>query len=96
MYRIAICDDDKEFIDYIKKIIIELGMNYNNTEYYEYESGELFINALKKNIEYSLIILSVELKNMKSYYLAFKIREIYKDTILVFCSGIYEPNPISF
>lgn len=48
MYRIAICDDDKEFIDYIKKIIIELGMNYNNTEYYEYESGELFINALKK------------------------------------------------
>lgn len=23
-------------------------MNYNNTEYYEYESGELFINALKK------------------------------------------------
>ena len=39
MYRIAICDDDKEFIDYIKKIIIELGMNYNNTEYYEYESG---------------------------------------------------------
>lgn len=96
MYRIAICDDDKEFIDYIKKIIIELGMNYNNTEYYEYESGELFINALKKNIEYSLIILSVELKNMKSYDLAFKIREIYKDTILVFCSGIYEPNPISF
>ena len=51
MYRIAICDDDKEFIDYIKKIIIELGMNYNNTEYYEYESGELFINALKKNID---------------------------------------------
>ena len=45
MYRIAICDDDKEFIDYIKKIggkVIRIALTKN-------QSTTRLISKLNKN-----------------------------------------------
>lgn len=93
---IAICDDDKKFIDYIKERLQEAGLSKENTVYYEYLSGEALIADFDKNISYDLLILDVQMQGMDGNEVAVKFREHYLNTILVFCSGVHKPTPLSF
>lgn len=97
MYHVAICDDDKEFISYIKNIISQAIENKEwQCDYYEFISGEALINGLGKNILYDLLILDMELGGMDGDETARLFREKYKDTVLVFCSGVRAPSVKSF
>ena len=47
MYFIAICDDEDNYIKYIKKMLLKSGLESEETVFYEYNSGEDFINSLE-------------------------------------------------
>ena len=95
MINIAICDDDLRYIQYVKKKLIEAGLNENETSFYEYMSGTALLNTFPR-IEFDLLILDVQMDDMDGNEVAQRFRENYINTILVFCSGVYNPTPESF
>lgn len=97
MYHIAICDDDKIFIAYIKNIINQvMGNKSDQCNFYEYTSGESLINGLSESVHYDLLILDMELGGMDGDKTARLFREKCKATLLVFCSGVRAPSVKSF
>ncbi len=99
MYHIAICDDDKVFIAYIKKIIkqAEAKEKYKyQFKIYEYVSGEDLIDSLKGNIQYDLLILDMQLGGIDGDETAKSFRKKFPNTVLVFCSGVCQPTVKSF
>lgn len=97
MYHVAICDDDKVFISYIRKILSQAkGINPYQFNIYEFYSGEELVNGLDTNIHLDLLILDMELGGIDGDETARKFREKFKDTVLVFCSGVRAPTVKSF
>lgn len=92
MYNIAICDDDKVFIEFVKSIIKELNFA-NEIRIYEYLSGEEFIFDIDNRYDLDLLILDIQMKGMDGNQVSMELRKRYKSTTLVFCSGIYKPSP---
>ena len=95
MYYIAICDDKKESIQYMRSLI-ESSEYGKEVTFYEYSSGEALIEDMQKREKYDLLILDIQLKGMDGYRVARKVREHFQDTLLVFCSGVYLPTSESF
>lgn len=96
MLKVAICDDDVHYIRYIKEILIQIGLDEESVKYYEYTSGEEFIRSFRNNIEYSLLILDMQMPKIDGNQVAIEFRKKYKDAILVLCSDVYRPTPESF
>ena len=92
MYNIAICDDDKGFIEFVKEVIRELNLS-NEVRIYEYLSGEEFIFDIDNRYDLDLVILDIQMKEMDGNQVSIELRKRYKNTTLVFCSGIYKPSP---
>lgn len=95
MINVAICDDDARYILYIKSKLVEAGLSEKETIFYEYSSGTSLLNAFPA-VELDLLILDIQMDGMNGNEVALKFREKYLNTILVFCSGIYNPTPESF
>ena len=96
MYRIAICDDDKNFITYIEEMIAQCEINQKEIEFYEFESGEELIRKMGEMISCELLILDMQLKKLDGHATAKYFREVFPDAILVFCSGVSHPTDESF
>lgn len=96
MIHIAICDDDKNFISYIKRMIIESGIGLQNVYFSEYTSGREFIFDLGGGKEFDLLILDMQLGDMDGDDVAKKFRQMYPYAVLVFCSGVQLPTVKSF
>lgn len=96
MYEIIICDDDAIFINYIKKMLLEGGLNTECVNFYEYYSGEELLEDLAKHEAVDLLILDMQMKKMDGDQTAKKFREKFPATILVFCSGKCQPTFKSF
>ena len=92
MNNIAICDDDREFIDYVKEIMKELDFTHS-VNLYEYLSGEQFLFDLDNRYNLDLLILDIQMKETDGNQVAVEFRKRFKDTVLVFCSGVYKPSP---
>ena len=93
MYYIGICDDDRVFIDYIKKLLREV---CEEIIFYEYLSGEELAADLPNRESYDLLILDVRMPGMDGNETARKFRTQFPDTVLVFCSGVCMPTVESF
>lgn len=96
MYHIAICDDDKRFITYIKSIIKQVKNNMQEIKIYEYTSGEELVYQLKGFVPYDLLILDMQLRGMDGDETARLFRNKFPDAVLVFCSGVRPPSVKSF
>lgn len=97
MYHVAICDNDKMFVSYLKKIIRQArGENAYQLRIYEFYSGEALINSLDSNVNYDLLILDMELGGIDGDETARLFRMKLKNAVLVFCSGVHAPTVISF
>lgn len=93
MYHIAICDDDEEFVEYMKTVLLKAKSNEEQIfKIYEYYSGEEFLWSLEENIFYDLLILDVQLGGIDGNEVAKLFREKFFDSVLVFCSGVYLPT----
>lgn len=97
MHHVAICDDDNVFISYIKNIISKAKGNENwRYVFFEFTSGEALLESLSENVYYDLLILDMELGGIDGDETARLFREKFKDTVLVFCSGVRAPSVRSF
>ena len=97
MYHVAICDDDKVFISYIKKILSQAkGNNQYQFKIYEFCSGEELVGSLDTLMQLDLLILDMELGGMDGDETARHFRKKFKDAVLVFCSGVRMPTVKSF
>lgn len=95
MYRIAICDDDINFIDYIKEIIWQCELPTQETQIYEYTSGIQLLDEMNSNV-YDLLILDMKMDELNGQQTAVEFRKYFPHTILVFCSGAFQPSVESF
>ncbi|MGC4020274.1 MAG: LytTR family DNA-binding domain-containing protein [Muricomes sp.] len=97
MYHVAICDDDKVFISYIKKILNQSkGDKQYQLKIYEFYSGEDLVSSLDTSMHLDLLILDMELGGIDGDETARLFRKKFKDAVLVFCSGVHAPTVKSF
>lgn len=97
MFRIAICDDDLEYIEYLEELIKNLKIiDANDITFYRYTSGEELVSNLYMEIPFDLLILDMQLKQYDGDETAGLFRKHYPDTLLVFCSGVKLPTVKSF
>lgn len=95
MYKIAICEDDKEYIAYMKQIILKTDIvDENSLLFYDFYSGEQF--CLHADFDFDLVILDMQMGDMDGYETAMKMREMGHNFLLVFCSGVVQPFPLSY
>jgi DNA-binding LytR/AlgR family response regulator len=97
MYNIAICDDERIFIDYMKRMLnISADSEGQPFRFYEFHSGEELISSVNDGLNIDLLILDMELGGMDGDETAQHFRERQKEAVLVFCSGVRAPSVISF
>lgn len=96
VYHIVICDDDKRFIDYIKDVILQSGIEQDEVLFYEYLSGNDLIGGLDRQKVCDLLVLDIQMKGMDGNETAVKFREKFPIATLVFCSGVCHPTDESF
>ncbi|MCM1083936.1 MAG: LytTR family DNA-binding domain-containing protein [Clostridium sp.] len=96
MYYIAICDDDIHFISYMKTMLTKAGVSENSCTYFEFQSGKEFIHAFDDISCIDLLILDIQMPELDGNEIAKQFRLHFPDSILVFCSGIYQPTVKSF
>lgn len=95
MYYIAICDDQQEFIQYMRRVV-ESCMQGEDVTFYEYNSGEELIADIERKKQVDLLLLDMQLKEMNGNETAKEFRTKFPSSMLVFCSGMYEPTVESF
>ncbi len=93
VYQVAICDDEKSYIEFIKNILTECYPQ--RLEYNCYDSGDALLKA-DMQIHHPLIILDIQIGNLNGTEVAKRIRKYNEKAVLVFCSGIYNPTPETF
>lgn len=95
MYKIAICEDDKNYIDFLKRIILKINaVDRKSLLFYDFCSGEQLF--LYSKWDFDLVIIDMQMNKMDGYEIAMKLREVDRNFILVFCSGVTGPNIRSF
>ena len=92
MLKIAICDDSKSYIRYIKNLITQT--ETGNMEISEYTSGKQLLQNLSQM--HDVIILDIQLGDSNGNQVAAKIRNVNKKAVLVLCSGVVQPTPVAF
>lgn len=96
MYKIVICDDDKNFITYMKEMILQCGLSQREIEFFDVLSGEECINVVQHMVSCDLLILDMQMEGMDGHATAQQFRKEYPDSVLVFCSGVVFPSDESF
>ncbi len=94
MYRIAICDDDTLYTDYLEHKIKEVLDFSEKYTIYKYYSGEEFVEAL--DLEFDLVFLDMQMGKIDGITAALKLRKQNQDAVLVFCTGVQLPKPEFF
>lgn len=94
MYKIAICDDDENFLKEMSELV-QGSREFTDEMVIEcFNDGDDF---LKENLKsYTLIFMDMCMKTLDGFSVAKKVREVNEDAVLVFCSGVVEPKPEHF
>ena len=91
MYKVAICDDDKNYISELTEIILECNAKKNEIQILKFHSGE---QLLKEELDdYDIIFLDIQMAGMNGNETAVHLKERGYHGILVQCSGIFMPTP---
>jgi DNA-binding LytR/AlgR family response regulator len=87
--RICLVDDESTQLDYLK-LIIEKWANKNNTDMKLdfYHSAEEMLFESNQSYPFDMIVLDIQMGKMNGIELAKKIREIDKNIVIAFISGI--------
>ena len=91
MYKIAICDDDEDYIKELKDIILECNEKKLAIEFFEFDSGEKLLHS--KFDDMDVIFLDIQMQRMNGNETAVRLNEKGYQGVLVQCSGIFMPTP---
>lgn len=88
--NIAICDDEKIFLEEIAKNIIRFVNNRNiNVNVKAFYSGKQLLDASEK-IRIDIVFLDIDIPKMNGFEVARKLRKLYPNCIIIFCSSYNE------
>lgn len=87
--RLAMCDDEKKFLDELKGLIAKSYPDIEKLCISEFDSGEQFLSQFKAN-QFDVIILDIEMKKLTGLQVAEKIRETDKFVIIAFLTSHQE------
>lgn len=91
MFRIAICDDNKAFIE-TEKSYIDAYFDGNQEAFVClcFESGEELLRLADELIQFDLFLLDYELTGMNGFELANRIYSFYSDAKIAFSTSFYD------
>ncbi len=91
MYKIVICDDDKNYIQELEKVIKECNKSKRELEFIEFYSGEELLENLPMDSD--VLFLDIQLNGMDGNETAVKVEKMGYQGLLIQCSGIFMPTP---
>lgn len=90
-YKIAICDDDQDQIEYISSIVSSWGRQNGFTcDMDVFHSAEAFLFAYEDHKGYDILLLDVEMKDMTGIELAKQIRKDNDRAEIIFITSHFE------
>lgn len=91
MYKIAICDDDIDYIKELEGIILMCNEKQLAFEFFEFDSGEKLLHS--KFDDMDVIFLDIQLQGMSGNETAVQLNHNGYRGVLVQSSGIFMPTP---
>lgn len=89
-YKVAVCDDERIFID---DVVSQLNEQNEQCEISEYNSGEELLNS---SLEFNMIFLDIEMSGIDGINTAFALRKRGYDGIIIFLTSHTEFMPDAF
>ena len=90
-YRIAICDDEQNQIEYITSIVASWSAHEGHScEIRTFASAEAFLFEYEEDKAYDILLLDVEMKNMNGIELAKRIRKDNNRAEIIFITSHFE------
>lgn len=90
-YRIAICDDEQNQIEYITSIVASWSAHEGHScEIRMFASAEAFLFEYEEDKAYDILLLDVEMKNMNGIELAKRIRKDNNRAEIIFITSHFE------
>lgn len=94
MYKVAICDDEITYHEIVKSIVMHCKDDSDEMVFYEYYSGrQLLDNAWQ---QHDLVFLDIQMPGLNGNETAKLLRELNRNTVLIFCTNYVAPTPESF
>ena len=90
-YKIALCDDDTNYMDELEKLLKKCSQQEDLLEIVKCTSGEQLLNSDIDNAD--VVFLDIQLKGMDGNEISVELRKRGYQGVLVHCSGIYMPTP---
>lgn len=100
MFKVAICDDDKNYRKIVKETVSRYSSNISNISnirdiaFYEYSSGEELLADTYQM--HSLLFLDIQMAEMDGNETAKEFRAANKSAVLVFCTNYQKLTTESF
>ena len=90
-YKIAICDDEQNQIEYITSIVASWSAHEGHScEIRTFASAEAFLFEYEEDKAYDILLLDVEMKNMNGIELAKRIRKDNNRAEIIFITSHFE------
>ena len=92
MIKIAVCDDDKVFIEKTLKPLLFQAQNKArvNTDIEVFKDGKLLLDEFRCHQNFDIVILDIDMPSMNGKELAARLRELDKDLYIAFMSSYKE------
>lgn len=91
MYKVAICDDDKDYIKELKDVILECNQKNLALKFYDFDSGEKLLHSKVDDMD--VIFLDIQMEGMNGNETAIQLNQRGYQGVLVQCSGVFMPTP---
>ena len=91
MFRIAICEDEKNILDFECSLVKEWADKRSmsrNVELDSYVSAENFLFEIEDKEAYDVLIFDIQMKSMNGMELAKKLRARGCDSVIIFITGV--------
>ncbi len=88
MYHIAVCDDEREVLQYIGQLLVdEFHKQGIEVSIDKYDNGQKFLNAFTKHIGYDVVFMDIDMPDCDGIEICKKIRNLSGHILCVFISN---------
>lgn len=92
MYKIAICDDDRNYRQAVREIVDNTDMfEREKHQFFEYENGEMLL--MDAAVQHDIVFIDIHMPGLDGNKTAELLRDSNKRAVLVYCSNYFEPTP---